>query len=136
MERSSAGSAAIMVLVSGWAAQYALAQFAAFCTNVLWPTKAYTRTEAHILVFAAILGVAALFWAFFFSFFTVLFVTNQWSPEDPLGWIFGCFSLLIIVVCALQTYNNTRSSIAAVYKMSLELLVALFEHKEKGKHAE
>jgi len=134
MERSSAGSAAIMVLTSGWATQYALAQLAAFLTNVLWPTQAYTRTWLHRLGFCAILTVAACFWVWYFCFFTVLAVTNQWSPEDPLGWIFGCFSLLIIVVCALQTYNNTRSSIATVYKSSLEFLVALFEHK--GKHSE
>jgi hypothetical protein len=143
MERSDGSSAAIMVLTAGWTAQYALAQLAAFCTGVLWPIKAYTRTFLHRAAFGAVLTIAAAFSVWFFSFFTVTSVAEQWDPEDPLGWIFGCFSLLIIAVCALQTYNNVRVCIATVYKWTLELMAALAHEQlrtidaaEQSEHAD
>jgi hypothetical protein len=139
IERTSAGSMVIMVLCGGWAAIYALQAVLELLVGRLWPLELYwprSREDAagvaRLLAWTALLGVLAAWWCWFFAFYTVTSVVDQWSPESPAMWTVAAFSLAMVFVGAARNTVRTFDSRMHVRRASLRRLLLIATERMAG----
>ena len=139
IERTSAGSMVIMTLCAGWAAIYALQGALELLIGRLWPAEMYwprSRADAggvaRLLGWVLLLALLAAWWCWFFAFYTVTSVLDQWSPENPAMWTVACFSLLVVWVGAARNTMRTFDSRMHVRRASLRRLLLIATERMTG----
>ena len=139
IERTSAGSMVIMVLCGGWAAIYALQAVLELLVGRLWPLELYwprSREDAggvaRLLGWVLLLSLLAAWWCWFFAFYTVTSVVDQWSPESPAMWTVAAFSLAMVFVGAARNTVRTFDSRMHVRRASLRRLLLIATERMTG----